>query len=121
MNRAQWTIAAFILPLCGGLASAAAQYKPGARVVVIRDAELRLPTGVVDEVWPGLVLKIGAVNDKWVWVSNGKPGWLDSNDAVPLDTKAIDRLNALIQDSPNSPRLLSGRAGVWRELGELDK
>ncbi|HEY2411708.1 MAG TPA: hypothetical protein VGI40_05675, partial [Pirellulaceae bacterium] len=41
--------------------SAPPKYQPGDRVVVIRDAELKVPAGVVDEVWPGLVLKIGVV------------------------------------------------------------
>lgn len=99
----------------------AQKYQPGDRVVVLRDAELKIPAGVVDEVWPGLVLKVGVVNDKWLWVSNGKPGWLDQNDVVPLDAKAIDRLSDLLTANPDSSRLFSGRAAVWRELGDLEQ
>lgn len=95
-------------------------YHPGDRVVVIRDAELKVPAGTVDEVWPGLVLKVGVVNEKWLWVSNGKPGWLDQNDVVPLNAKAIDSLNDLLTANPGSGRLFSGRAAVWRELGDLE-
>src|SRR3954468_5770049 len=95
------------------------KYQAGDRVVVIRDAELKVPAGVVDEVWPGLVLKIGVVNDKWLWVSNGKPGWIDQNDVVPLGPNAIDRLNELVTANPDSSRLFSGRAAVYRELGDL--
>src|SRR6478736_2437726 len=97
-----------------------AKYQPGDRVVVIRDAELKVPAGVVDEVWPGLVLKVGVVNDKWLWVSNGKPGWIDQNDVVPLGTSATDQLNNLITANPDSSRLFSGRAAVYRELGDLE-
>jgi len=100
---------------------AAHKYHAGDRVVVIRDAELRVPTGVVDQVWPGLVLKVSVVNDKWLWVSHGKPGWIDSNDVVPLDAKAIDRITELLDAVPDSAKLYSGRAAVWRELDELDK
>src|SRR5438093_10098928 len=96
-------------------------YHPGDRVVVIRDAELRVPAGVVDQVWPGLVLKVSVVNDKWLWVSHGKPGWIDSADVVPLDRKAVDRITELLVAVPDSPRLYGGRAAVWRELGDLDK
>src|SRR6476619_3154823 len=99
----------------------APKYRPGDRVVVIRDAELRLPSGVVDQVWPGLVLKVSVVNDKWLWVSHGKPGWIDTADVVPLDPKAIERINELLIAVPDSARLYSGRAAVRRELGELDK
>jgi tetratricopeptide (TPR) repeat protein len=96
-------------------------FHAGDRVVVIRDAELRVPTGVVDEVWPGLVLKVSVVNDKWLWVSRGKPGWLDSAAVVPLDSKAVDKLNELLVALPDSSRLYIGRATVQCELGELDK
>src|SRR6476660_4499076 len=97
------------------------KYQPGDRVVVIRDAELKVPAGVVDEVWPGLVLKVGVVNDKWLWVSNGKPGWIDQNDVVRLGAGAIDRLNSLIIANPDGSRLFSGRAAVYRELGDLER
>jgi tetratricopeptide (TPR) repeat protein len=100
---------------------APSKYQPGDRVVVIRDAELKVPAGVVDEVWPGLVLKVGVVNDKWLWVSNGKPGWIDQNDVVPLGTSATDQLNKLITANPDSSRLFSGRAAVYRELGDLER
>jgi tetratricopeptide (TPR) repeat protein len=108
-------------PLAFGQEAATPKYQPGDRVVVIRDAELRLPAGVVDEVWPGLVLKVSVVNDKWLWVSNGKPGWIDSADVVPLNPKAIDRLNELLVALPDSGRLYGGRAAVRRELGDLDR
>src|SRR5438093_3223971 len=96
-------------------------YHPGDRVVVIRDAELRVPAGVVDQVWPGLVLKVSVVNDKWLWVSQGKPGWIDSADVVPLGPKAIDRINELLLAQPDSARLYSGLAAVRLELGDIDK
>src|SRR3954462_6794676 len=97
------------------------KYQPGDRVVVVRTAELKVPAGAVDEVWPGLVLKIGVVNDKWLWVSNGKPGWIDQNDVVPFGPNAIDRLNELVPANPDSSRLFSGRAAVYRELGDLER
>jgi tetratricopeptide (TPR) repeat protein len=97
------------------------KYRAGDRVVVVRDAELRVPEGVVDHVWPGLVLKVSVVNDKWLWVSQGKPGWIDSADVVPLGPKAIDRINELLRDRPDSARLYSGLAAIHLELGDIDK
>ncbi len=97
------------------------KYRAGDRVVVVRDAELRVPEGVVDHVWPGLVLKVSVVNDKWLWVSQGKPGWIDSGDVVPLSPSAIDRINELLRAQPDSARLYSGLAAVRLELGDIDK
>src|SRR3954451_5186873 len=88
------------------------KYQPGDRVVVVRTAELKVPAGAVDEVWPGLVVKGGGVNDKGLWVSNGKPGWIDQNAVVPLGQAAIARMNELIAASPDNARLFSGRAAV---------
>jgi tetratricopeptide (TPR) repeat protein len=95
-------------------------YQPGDQVVVIDDANLRVPGAKVDDVWPGLVLKVTVVSGKWLWVSHGKPGWLDSAHVVPLDRSAVDRLTELIRAQPTSARLFSGRAAVWRHLGQLD-
>jgi tetratricopeptide (TPR) repeat protein len=100
---------------------AAAKYKPGDRVVAIRDTELRVPAGPVDEVWPGVVLKVSVVNGNWLWVSLGKPGWINTTDVVPLGPQAIARMDELVNALPDSARLYSGRAAVWRELGDLEK
>jgi tetratricopeptide (TPR) repeat protein len=117
-----------VLALTGFILSAGAaaqqtqgKYNPGDRVVAVRDSVLRVPAGPVDEVWPGVVLKVSVVNGNWLWVSLGKPGWIDSADVVPLGPQAIMRMSELINALPDSARLYSGRAAVWRELGELDK
>jgi tetratricopeptide (TPR) repeat protein len=101
--------------------ASSSKYQPGDRVVVVRDADLRVPAGAVDHVWPGLVLKVSVINDKWLWVSQGKPGWIDSADVVQLGPKAIDRINELLRDQPDNSRLYSGLAAVRMELGDIDK
>src|SRR6478609_5183380 len=90
--------ASWLAPSSATAQEAGSAYRPGDRVVVIRDAELRIPAGVVDQVWPGLVLKVSVVNGKWLWVSQGKPGWIDSADVLPFGSKAIDRINELLRD-----------------------
>src|SRR4029079_16593365 len=76
MIRTAWTLCVAAATLIFGASvaaqtpappPAAAKYKPGDRVVVIRDAELRLPTSTVADVSPGTVLKVSVVNDKWLW------------------------------------------------------
>ena len=102
-------------------AAAAEDYQPGDRVVVIAQAKLTVKgSREVDDVWPGLVLKVAAVDGRWLWVSNGKPGWLDRRHVIPLDRRAIDRLTAMIRADPGNTRLYGGRADVWENLGEID-
>jgi tetratricopeptide (TPR) repeat protein len=101
-------------------AAAAQNYHPGDQVVAIAEADLTVENQSVAKVWPGLTLKVAAVNDKWLWVSNKKPGWLDQRHVIPLDRAAINRLTDMIRDKPRSANLYSGRAIVWFSLGELD-
>lgn len=105
-----------------GLVSLAmgADYRPGDKVVVIAEAKLRVEQTEVDKVWPGLVLQVGDVNGEFLWLGQGKPGWLEAKHVIPLDRAAIDRLTILIRNTPREARLYSRRASVWRALGEVD-
>ncbi|MCA9228998.1 MAG: hypothetical protein KDA47_25450, partial [Planctomycetales bacterium] len=67
------------LVVVSGLASlgCSESYKSGDKIVCISDASIWGDDDfAVDNVWPGLVLEIEAVNGKRLWVNNGKPGWL---------------------------------------------
>ncbi len=108
-----------VIAICGVMlfaASALGQtYQPGDKVVVISDAELQVSgKGAVDDVWPGLTLTVKDVNDRWLWLSNGKPGWLEQRHVVPLGRQAIDRLTTMIRSDSNNAALYSGRADVWQ-------
>ncbi len=97
------------------------QYEPGDQVVVVAKAGLQVSGDTeVDEVGPGLVAEIEAVNGKWLWLANGMRGWLDQKHAIPLNRAAIDRLTAMIRRNPKDAGLYSGRAAVWKHLGEID-
>ncbi len=110
-----------MLLIAGGAALAEAQtYRPGDRVVVVRDGKLRVGKNNVDDVWPGLTLQVGDVKDNYLWLSNGKPGWLDRSHVIPLDRRAIDRLTEMIRDNPRKANLYNGRSSVWEALDELD-
>ena len=112
--------------LCGMIsvlvsAARAQDYRPGDMVVVIADAKLTVEgKGAVDDVSPGVVLKVQGVDGERLWLSNGHPGWLDRRHVVPLNRAAIGRLTAMLRADPRNAALYSGRAEVWEHLGELD-
>ena len=112
--------------LCGVIsvlvsAALAQDYRPGDMVVVIADAKLTVEgKGDVDDVWPGLVLRVQGVDGERLWLSNGHPGWLDRRHVIPLNRAALDRLTAMLRADPRNATLYSGRADVWKHLGELD-
>lgn len=66
------------------------------------------------------MLQVKDVNGQWLWLSNGKPGWLEQHKVVPLDRRAIDKLTELINRHPKDACYYGGRADVWEHLGELD-
>jgi tetratricopeptide (TPR) repeat protein len=112
-----------VLAIGIALASASmaqAQHNVGDKVVVIADTELKVEGQTVDDAWPGLVLRVRAVNGNLLWVSNGKPGWLDAVHVAPLDRRAIDRLTEMIRAEPANAQRYRARAHVWENLGDLD-
>lgn len=97
------------------------QYRAGDQVVAIKRVKLTVDGKEVgDSVWPGLTLKVKAVNGEWLWLSNGKPGWVKDENVIPLDRRAIDRLTEMIKSDPKDARLYNGRAVIWSNLGEVD-
>lgn len=103
----------------------AADYKPGERVVVIADAKLMSGAKAVDYVWPGLTLTVLRDNGPSLTVSNGTPGNLDEKNVIAWGTgdnagaAAIAAITELVKAQPQDPRLLCGRADVWRRMQDF--
>ncbi len=120
MHRPTLTTTACLILLLTATASAQT-YKPGDKVVVVDQVNLVVSgSEVVDEVFPGLVLRVGAVKDKWLWLSNGKPGWLDQKHVVPLSRDAISALTTALRGKHSEAYLHNALGFVWMELGEPD-
>lgn len=58
------------------------------------------------------------MNGKWLWLSNGKPGWLDSRHVIPLNRAAVDRLTKMLDADPRKAGFHACRAIVWDSLGD---
>ena len=54
------------------LVVSAGAYEVGDMVVVIREADLRVPSGAVDHVYPGTCVPVEAVNGPYLWINFGK-------------------------------------------------
>jgi tetratricopeptide (TPR) repeat protein len=89
-------------------------YKAGDFVVVTRQAELKVENKAVDTVEPGVLMGVDQVSGDWLWVSNNKPGWLNSANVMPAE-KSVEYFTAAIRRSPGDARLFA-RRGVARAL-----
>jgi len=84
-----------------GVSSTFAQ-NVGDTVVVIRYCHLQTGDMIVDRAFPGLSLKVNAINGKWLWVDNGIPGWIDSRNVAPSDD-ALAFFSELVRIDPVAP------------------
>jgi tetratricopeptide (TPR) repeat protein len=73
-----FVLALFSAPFAGAV-------EVGERVAVIRDTKLTLEGEVVDSVSPGQVLTVLAQQNNRIWVSRGRPGWIDAAAVQSLD------------------------------------
>ncbi|MCC9604792.1 tetratricopeptide repeat protein [Blastopirellula sp. JC732] len=96
------------------------EYKVGDRVMVIADAKLAAAgRGETDEVFLGLFLDVNAVNNKWLWVGQGKPGWLDKKNVIPA-ADAFDYLTKRYSREKSNKQVMLALAFLWEERQELD-
>jgi hypothetical protein len=91
-----------------------ARYKPGDFVVVIRRADLKVESSVVDTVDEGQLLGVDRVDGDWVWVTSKKSGWLNRNSVIPAK-QAVEFYSAAIRRAPADARLFA-RRGLARAL-----
>lgn len=100
----------------------AADYAVGDLVVAVADAELKIRREgriqVADRVFPGATMRVGAVNGRYLWVSNGVPGWIKAAEVIPLDD-AIDYFTKKIEQFPKQAKWRYARAVAWTNKGEM--
>lgn len=105
------------------LPTQAMDYEVGDLVVAVRDVDLRVKRGgrvvVTDSVFPGVTMRVKSTSGRWLWVSNGVPGWINKRDVIPLE-QAIDFFTEKIEQSPSVAKWRYARAVAWTNKGELD-
>ncbi len=83
-------------------------------VVLVRRADLKVESNVVDTVEEGVLLGVDRVDGDWLWVTSKKSGWLHRSSVIPA-RKAIDLFTAALRRAPGDGRLYA-RRGVARAL-----
>jgi tetratricopeptide (TPR) repeat protein len=101
--------------LCAGTAFA---QNIGDTVIVIRVCEIKVGNAVVSRATPGEFLTVNDINDKWLWVENGIPGWIDSENTTSVD-EAVPYFTEIIRQFPVAESY-GARGLVWRAQHEYD-
>ncbi|MCC9604791.1 tetratricopeptide repeat protein [Blastopirellula sp. JC732] len=95
-------------------------YQAGDRVMVIADAKLMADgRGATDKVFLGLFLNVQEVNDKWLWVENGRPGWLDQQYVIPA-ADALEYLTKRNSEEKNNQKIMVALSFLHEERRDYD-
>src|SRR5205085_820127 len=88
----------------------ASAYEVGERVVVIRDADLKVENKAVARVKPWTQFEIARKNGDWLWgKKDGWLGWIESRNVVAIDD-VIPHLDERLSQQPENPKLYNIRA-----------
>lgn len=121
----RYLLAALLVSLgaTAAIAEEAAEFGVGDLVVAVSDVDLRVKRQgrieVTDRVFPGVTMRVKIVNGRWLWVSNGIPGWINKRDVISLDG-AIEYFTQKIDEYPKIAKWRYARAVAWTNKGELD-
>lgn len=111
---------ACILVLLANSAADGRDYEVGDRVMVISKAKLIAADRTeADEVDLGLFLQVTAVDGEKLWVSNGRPGWLDEKHVVPA-AEALGYLTARNEQDRDNLKVALALAQLRSERREFD-
>lgn len=82
MNRASGVIAVF-----GWLVVAvpALAFEQGELVLTKKSSTISIGKEHLDQLGPGQILTVLKVKEDWLWVSRGRPGWINQSDVVALN------------------------------------
>lgn len=107
-----------VLTILLAYSSIAFAQKVGDTVIVIRQCDIKSGNVVSDTVTAGMEFTVQKVNGKWLWVSRGHAGWIDSANTIPLE-KAVAYFTDELRNNPTADAYAS-RGNVWRQKKEYD-
>ncbi len=103
---------------CSSLTSEA--YEAGDIVVAAKHSSIHVEKADPDKVWPGLVMRVEAKRDRWIWVASARAGWLDQDDVLPL-AAALGHFNKQLEQNPKDVESLLARGMVQHYQGAFAK
>ena len=74
-----------VLFLIGLIPNLAFAFDAGDVVVAIRDLDIAFNNNERDQIGTGQVLRVLSIKGDRIWVSRGRPGWVDAKDLIAID------------------------------------
>ena len=92
----------------------------GQQVIVVLPGKLDTLNQSKADVFLGLPLIVQQIKGDRILVSNGNPGWLDSQHVLPA-MEALELFEELLVDNPGDTTLLSVRATTLATVNRLEE
>ncbi len=108
----------FLLPLPAVHANT--PLKSGDVVVALRQSPLRINDTSVHFVRRGTILGVESVNEQWLWVTQGKSGWILQADVIPREN-AVVYFSQEIAKRPTNADSLRCRGKAYLSFGDAHK
>lgn len=97
-------------------------YETGDWIILVRDSALIVDGKPARDISAGHIFTVQAVDEERVKVYFFRQtGWLDRDDVISLDDKAIDLANRLVREDPNCSDHYVLRGRLWQHRGRNDK
>jgi tetratricopeptide (TPR) repeat protein len=102
------------------LVGSVAAYEAGDIVVVMKPTAIHVEKAAPDKLWPGLVLRVEATRQQWLWVASARAGWLDPADVVKL-ADAVSHFSKRVTQNPKDAEAWLARGLVQHYQGDFAK
>ena len=94
--------------------------RPGDVVITVRQSPLKIDDSRVHFVRHGTILGVESVNGEWLWVTQGKSGWVSQRDVIPRG-QAVAYFSQQILRQPGDVEWLRCRGKAYLAFGIAEK
>lgn len=118
VNRGVWVLALAALGVTvASVARGNSPIKAGDVVIVLRESSLKVDGSTVQKVRRGTILAVESVNDPWLWVTQGKSGWILAGDVVSRE-QAVAFFSQEIRSNPQDAEAYRCRGKACLAFGD---
>ncbi len=94
--------------------------KAGDVAIVLRQSPLRIDNNNIQTVRRGTILVVESVDGQWLWVTQGKSGWIQRRNVIARD-RAVAHFSQELQRNPSSVEALRCRGKAFLSLGDVKR
>ena len=121
VKRGWWVLAVAALTVSvGSMVCGNALSKTGDVVIVLRESSLKVDGSDIQKVRRGTILAVESVSDPWLWVTQGKSGWILARDVVSRE-QAVAFFSQELRSNPRNAETYRCRGKAFLAFGDAKR